>query len=225
MLRSFVLALSLLTPLAAQDLSDLARLRDYTTHRISSTDPTGANGDGSHTNPIKAGETRTLAEIQGPGIIKDWWMTIATREPYHLKKCVLRIYWDGADEPAVEVPAGDFFGLGLGQYYLWESGPLSVGSEGAELQFPDAVPPFGEDHLHQRGRRRAWRSLLQHRLGEARQPARRPRLLPRRYRQATPTKGVTDDWELNQDVNSLVNLDGKDNYVFFETQGAATASA
>ena len=35
-------------------------------------------------------------------------------EPYHLKRIVLRIYWDGEPTPSVEAPIGDFFGLGLG---------------------------------------------------------------------------------------------------------------
>jgi hypothetical protein len=70
------------------------------------------------------------------------WFTIATPERYHLKKIVLRMYWDGDTIPAVEAPIGDFFGLGLGEYFMYESGPaLSRFAEGAQLFLPDAVSP------------------------------------------------------------------------------------
>ncbi len=39
------------------------------------------------------------------------------------------MYWDGETNPSVETPIGDFFGLGNGQYYLWSSPVLSVGSD------------------------------------------------------------------------------------------------
>src|SRR5438046_1458166 len=49
----------------------------------------------------------------------------------HLKKLVLRIYWDDETTPSVETPLGDFFGLGLGEYHRWASELLSVGSDKA----------------------------------------------------------------------------------------------
>jgi hypothetical protein len=54
----------------------------------------------------------TLAEIQGPGAIQHIWMTPSG----HLRFSILRIYWDGESEPSVEVPIGDFFACGWGQY-------------------------------------------------------------------------------------------------------------
>ena len=45
------------------------------------------------------------------------WMTNASlnkEELYLPRKLVLRMYWDGEEEPSVEVPLGDFFGLGHG---------------------------------------------------------------------------------------------------------------
>ena len=50
-------------PLAAADLSSLPLLKDYAVERASSSDSTGANDDGNWKNPIKAGETRTIAEL------------------------------------------------------------------------------------------------------------------------------------------------------------------
>src|SRR5947208_13029340 len=60
-----------------------------------------------------------------------FWFTFYDDEPYHLKKLVLRMYWDGEATPSVETPLGDFFGLGLGDYHVWESELLSVANERA----------------------------------------------------------------------------------------------
>lgn len=57
---------------------------------------------------IKAGECRTLAEIEGSGAIQQIWMTPtgAWRDQ------ILRIYWDNQETPSVECPVGDFFACG-----------------------------------------------------------------------------------------------------------------
>ncbi len=71
---------------------------------------------------IKAGETFTLADITGPGSIQHFWMT-----PTGNWRCsILRIYWDDETEPSVEVPVGDFFGMGWGQYAHLNSLPVTV---------------------------------------------------------------------------------------------------
>lgn len=84
------------------ELSQLPFLRTYTQERISSYDRAGANDDGQRKNIIKPGETRAIGDVQGPGVITHMWFTIATPERYHLKKIVLRMYWDGDPLPAVE---------------------------------------------------------------------------------------------------------------------------
>ena len=117
--------------LAAQEQNtgwqpDLTRLQTYTPHRSSSADPTGANADARRVEP---GSTLTVLDVDGPGKVSHMWFTIASDEPYHLKRIVMRIYWDGEATPSVEAPIGDFFGLGLGDYYSWQSELLSVGSE------------------------------------------------------------------------------------------------
>lgn len=35
------------------------------------------------------------------------------------------MYWDGNAKPSVDVPVGDFFGLNLGQYAIYESAYLN----------------------------------------------------------------------------------------------------
>jgi hypothetical protein len=77
---------------------------------------------------IAPGETFTVLEEAGPGVITHIWFTIASPERAHLKKIVLRAYWDNEPTPSVETPIGDFFGLGLGDYFPYESLPLAVGA-------------------------------------------------------------------------------------------------
>ena len=76
-----------------------------------------------------------------------------TTKPYHLKNIVLRMYWDGETTPSVETPIGDFFGLGLGEYYTYQSAPLAVAPEkGLNSFFP---MPFQTTRAHHRHQRRA----------------------------------------------------------------------
>jgi len=70
-------------------------------------------GQGWKVNPyihIEPGETFTLGEIDGSGIINHIWMTPVG--DYRLM--ILRFYWDDEEEPSVEVPVGDFFAAGWG---------------------------------------------------------------------------------------------------------------
>lgn len=61
---------------------------------------------------IEAGETYTLAEIDGSGSIQHIWMTPTGNWRFY----IIRFYWDDETEPSVEVPVGDFFGMGWGEY-------------------------------------------------------------------------------------------------------------
>lgn len=77
------------------------------TRRASSWDVTGGNADFWI---IKAGETRVLATIDGPGIITHLWSCFAA--PW--RDLLLQFTWDDAPGPSINVPFGDFFGLGHG---------------------------------------------------------------------------------------------------------------
>ena len=61
---------------------------------------------------IEAGSTFELASIDGPGAIQQIWMTPTG----HWRYAILRFYWDGQEQPAVECPVGDFFSSGWGKY-------------------------------------------------------------------------------------------------------------
>ena len=61
---------------------------------------------------IAAGSTFEMADIEGPGTIEQIWMT-----PTGIWRfCILRIYWDDQEHPAVECPVGDFFACGWGKF-------------------------------------------------------------------------------------------------------------
>lgn len=86
------------------------------------TEGTGANfardlGQGWKISPslwLPPKETTILADIHGSGAIKHIWLTVGG--PASWRDLILRMYWDGMEDPAVEVPVGDFFASGLGEY-------------------------------------------------------------------------------------------------------------
>jgi hypothetical protein len=113
--------------LAGQDmLGKLGEKQNYRSKRISSYDRTGGNRDSI---PIEPGKTAVLAEIKGPAAIHHIWVTIAG-EAFYGRKVVLRVYSDGEDVPSVEVPIGDFFGVGHGLNRNFNSLPIACSSEG-----------------------------------------------------------------------------------------------
>jgi len=64
---------------------------------------------------IQDGQTVTLMDVDGPGIIRHIWMTYSPRNVHAHRNVILRMYWDGSEVPSVEVPLGDFFGQAQGR--------------------------------------------------------------------------------------------------------------
>jgi hypothetical protein len=120
------------TAASAGTLEDLYKLSPARTARVSSADPNWQNGNGD-CRPIEHGKTLTVADIKGAGVIRHLWFTIAADDPAYGRSMVLRIYWDGEDEPAVESPIGDFFAVGHGLLRTVNSMPVAVGSDGRAL--------------------------------------------------------------------------------------------
>ena len=111
-------------------LANLARLGDgVRSRRWSSFDTTGGNADSW---PIPAGETVTLGGMQGAGCVRHIWMTTSEADN-NLRRLILRMYWDGAEVPSVEVPLGDFFAVGNGMRATVNSLPVKVSSYGRGL--------------------------------------------------------------------------------------------
>jgi hypothetical protein len=107
-------------------LSGLPRLRDYESGRASSWDVEGGNRDSWRIEP---GERRILADISGPGCIKHIWMTLGIKDEDYCRRIVLRMYWEGSNEPSVEAPIGDFFGLGHGMRKNFVTLPLQMSAQ------------------------------------------------------------------------------------------------
>jgi hypothetical protein len=225
-LRFFFLALlcflpgllSAQTPLSSK--IDLTQPQDYVLKRVSSADPTGANADFRHIEP---GSTLTMMDVNGPGLLTHIWITVASRENYHLKKLILRIYWDHETVPSVEVPLGDFFGLGLGEYHKWESEFLSVGSDKAlNCFFPMPFQKHARLTVSNEGQQNvdAFYFNLDYRALAQPLPA-RTLYLHAQFRQAQPNHGWTSDWQSNGDpqVDRKTNLDGRDNYTWLDATG------
>lgn len=120
------------TGVRADDLDNLYKLRAARTRRVSSSNPDWRNAN-SDNRPVPPGETLTVADIQGAGIIRHIWFTISASDPQYHRSLVLRMYWDGAEEPAVESPIGDFFASGHGLKMLVNSLPVATSSEGRAL--------------------------------------------------------------------------------------------
>jgi hypothetical protein len=201
-------------------LSGLTSPHSYVQKRASSYDRTGGNND---FRKIAPGGTLTLLDDSGPGIVTHIWITIASSEKYHLKKLVLRMYWEDETSPSVEAPIGDFFGLGLGDYFLFESTPLSVAPDKAlNCFFPMpfrkrariAVTNEGKEDVD------AFYFNIDYQALKTGLPA-DTLYFHAQYRQATPAKGWTNQWESNDApaVNAKKNLDGENNYVWMEAVG------
>jgi hypothetical protein len=112
-------------------LGNLSRLSSSVSRSISAESPAGGAGGGgraaagtgqaaardlgrgwkvSPAVAIEPGETRLLADIEGPGSIQHVWMGVNGTS----RHAMLRFAWDGCQVPAVECPVGDFFACGWG---------------------------------------------------------------------------------------------------------------
>jgi hypothetical protein len=216
--------LVLAVPAVAQNLSglfpDLTQQQNYVLKRVSSYDRTGANADSWK---LKAGETVTVFDQAGPGVITHIWFTIASGEQFHLKKLVLRMYWDNETTPSVEAPIGDFYGLGLGDYFTYQSFPLAVGSAQAlNCYFPMPFRKMGKITVTDEGNRGV--DALYFNIDYRAYPTPLPAdtlYFHAQYRQCAPCQGWTNQWNSNGDplVDKKTNLDGEGNYVWMEATG------
>lgn len=204
------------------NLYDLAKMKKgLKSKRISSYDRSGNNRD--HLKDIQIGETRTIAEIKGTGVINHIWITMSP-EPHLLNRndIIIRMYWDGNEHPSVESPIGPFFGQGWDERYNYSALPLTAGpangtslvsyftmpfEKGARIEIENQsnhniecfyfyVDYYEVDKLDKdMGRFHAW---YNHNLTDA---------LP---------QGETE-WALVG--KQTENTTGEDNYVFIETEG------
>jgi len=130
------------------NLGTLARLSNARTRSISAENFTGEKGKGgmategqgaaaardlgqgwkvSPSVPVEPGQTYVVADIAGPGAIQHMWLSgdLARKGPL-ARNYIVRIYWDGQEQPSVECPVADFFACGWGQYAQVNSLPVAV---------------------------------------------------------------------------------------------------
>jgi hypothetical protein len=117
-------------------LPEYARAQSHKSLKESSYDTTGGNSDRW---PIDPGGTKEIFSQKGPGVVSHIWFTIAAQGQMHLKELVLRAFWDESPKASIECPIGDFFGLNLGQYFIYESAFLAC-SPGRSLNCYFAMP-------------------------------------------------------------------------------------
>jgi len=64
---------------------------------------------------LPAGQTATLLDFRGAGVVRHIWMTWLERDPLTLRNLILRAYWDDCPKPSIETPIGEFFGVAHGR--------------------------------------------------------------------------------------------------------------
>lgn len=214
-------------------LGGLIYPRNAVTKRVSSWDRTGGNQDYI---AIDEGEVRVIFEEEGPARITHIWMTVNSPVDYYFRRIVLRIYWDGEENPSVVAPLGDFFGVGHGVASHYMSLPLNmVTKKGGPQKFAAMNCYFPMPF------RSKARVEIVNETGEA---------IPNFYfyidyervdlpedvlyfhacwRRENPTLGIRSMEILNKEqqafreplrrVAELKNLDGKENYVILDAEG------
>ena len=93
--------------------------------------PLGPSRKGSPClNNIQPGQEECLADIEGPGVIQHIWITVDSKtsegDCFVLRDLIMRMYWDGEENPSVEVPLGDFFCCGFGKECIINSDLVTV---------------------------------------------------------------------------------------------------
>ena len=141
------------------DLRSLARLSGAQSRSISPENFDGAKGGGARATEgtgaasaaqlgpgwkispsvhIGGHSTFELGTIDGPALITHIWLTT---HPSNWRSLILRAYWDGADEPAIEIPVGDFFGQGWCEFAQLSSLPVAANPHGGfNSYWPMPVP-------------------------------------------------------------------------------------
>lgn len=186
------------------------RIQSYRSLKQSSYDRTGGNRDAW---PIAPGQTCEVFSSDAPGVITHIWFTIAAQSANHLKELVLRAYWDGNAKPSVEAPIGDFFGLNLGSYVIYESEYLAC-SPGKSLNCYFAMPYAKSARLtvenQGKGEVRSFYSNIDYQTVASLPPD--TLYFHAQYRQAAPSIPITGE-------QAKVNLEGRNNYVYVEARG------
>jgi hypothetical protein len=208
-------------------LRDLPRLRRTRRRRSSSWDRTGGNDDRAHVAP---GGTATLLDVPGAGVVTHLWMTVATprslrhprgRRADLLRRLVLRMWWDAEEHPSVDVPLGDFFGVGHGRTTNFAALPLQMSPQDGKALNCWFAMPFGDGariELVNEAPEEVWAySYVDfEELDDVGDDLGR---FHAQWRRENPTRGVRPGWSNAAFQFGGTNLTGDDNYTILEARG------
>jgi hypothetical protein len=230
----FVLVFAMSTPLWAQDgcgkqggpLDGMFLLKDSKTSRVSSYDRTGGNHDWFDIAP---GETKTLFDMSGPGVIRRFYLTSLAFDRMRYRRLVLRMYWDGEKEPSIEVPLGDFFGAGLGTLRYFRSLVVNINLglrgwdfDGLVSYFPMPFQKSARVTLENDGKVpdfRLWYHIDYEQYAEGALPPNAGTLHAQWRRVARPPvrEGIPKNTTLGAD--GIKNTTGEDNFLILDAEG------
>jgi hypothetical protein len=200
-------------------LGELARVHPVSTRRASSWDKTGGNDDRLHIQP---GQTVALADIHGAGCINHIWCTIDCTQEHYLRRIILRMRWDNESSPSVEVPIGDFFGVGHARTANFASLPLQMSPADGKA-FNSFFPmPYAERALIEVTNECDVEMLFYYYV-DYEEHDRIDTDLGRfhaQWRRQNPTDGINDAGMTNSEWSfGGTNIGGKDNYVLLDAEG------
>lgn len=210
-------------------LSRLPIIRNVQRRRESSWDRTGGNVDWI---TIKPKSKKVIANIKGTGCITHIWCALLCKEKYYLRKVLLKMFWDGEDNPSVEVPIGDFFGMGHAETRNFNSLPLSMSpengqgfncffpmpySDGARIEVINECNA-AEAELYYYIDYEVYNNKSEYKLGR----------FHSQWRRQNPCDGIVQKREMSNEeflshggeyFSSGKNLTGKGNYIILEAKG------
>ena len=191
-------------------------------HRASSTSPTGDNRDRLS---IVRGATETLLDVQGPGCITHIWFTSHSIEEFWLRKCLLKMYWDGEKEPSVQVPLGDFFGIGHAKTADYASLPMVMAPhEGAGLNCYLPMPFSKGARIEVTSENLGSEVRLYYNIDYETwdQPDDTLGRFHAQWRRQNPCDGIPEPPEMDDHTYQFAgtNLTGEGNYLMLEAEGS-----
>jgi hypothetical protein len=212
-------------PLHDQHLRTLFTNTGARSRRSSSWDRTGGNSDFV---VVGAGETAVLLDHEGPGCVTHLYCALAFPELTDYRDAVLRCWWDGEATPSVEVPLGDFFGLAHARVRSMRTALTAVNpgfgsSHGLHAFFPMPFTTGARITIEHRGDRPLGGMLpalwfhVDFETYEQPLPADALRFHAQ-WRHEARTVAVGP--HPNRQLHGGINLDGAENYVALEADGA-----
>ena len=205
-------------------LNNISRVQTGKSKRVSSYDVTGGNKDFI---VLDIDENREICSITGSGCIKHIWITLAAekdspKEFYFPRSLVLRMFWDGEENPSVEAPIGDFFGMGHGVTKNFSSAPFVMSPQDGKAWNCFFPMPFSKGARikveNQSGAQvRFYFYVDYHELDSVDDKELR---FHAQWRRECPTDGIDDD-SVSPEYYEFggKNTDGKGNYVIMEAEG------